>query len=219
MGMIHSGHGTSEVWGLPEVEETIRNFQPDVICTGIAPDRWDRIDRDLRERDAIEDPRVLRFPEYTDLILRLSLEMGFTIEPCAGWSIEMSELRNSRIAEFERWAAERAAYAQDLAALQSRYTDDRGDEDDPAYIHSPAYGQRQAEELALYDAYPNDMIGPGGWTNTNVEHYRNVDLTIQRHRGERILVTFGGGHKYWLLEQLRERGDIEVLELRGFLPG
>ena len=29
----------------------------------------------------------------------------------------------------------------------------------------------------------------------------------------------GGGHKYWLLEQLRERGDIEVLELGEFLPG
>lgn len=40
----------------------------------------------------------------------------------------------------------------------------------------------------------------------------------RRHRGERIPVTFGGGHKYWLLERLRERGDIELLDLRGFLP-
>ena len=63
------------------------------------------------------------------------------------------------------------------------------------------------------------MIGPGGWTNVNVEHYRNVDLTIRRHPGARILVTFGGGHKYWLLEQLRARDDIELLDLREFLPG
>jgi len=221
MGMIHSGHPTSEHWGLAQVEQTIRNFQPDVVCTEIAPDRWDRIDRDLRERDAIEDPRVLRFPEYTDLILRLSLSMGFTIEPCAGWTIEMSDLRNSRIAEFEgeaRWAIPRAEYARRLSALRTTYGDDPVG-DDPAYIHSEAYDQRQKGELALYDEYQNDMIGPGGWTNINVGHYRNVDLTIQRHRGKRILVTFGGGHKYWLLEQLRERDDIELLELGDFLPG
>ncbi len=79
MGMIHSGHRTSELWGLEQVEQTIRNFAPDVVCTEIAPDRWQRIERDLRERDAIVDPRVLRFPEYTDVILRLSVSLGFTI--------------------------------------------------------------------------------------------------------------------------------------------
>ncbi len=221
MGMIHSGHRTSEVWGIAQVEETIRNFRPDVVCTEIAPDRWDRIDRDLRERDAIEDPRVLRFPEYVDLILRLSRSMGFTIEPCAGWSIEMSDLRNSRIAAFERdakWATARAEYARDLSALRASYQGGPVSEDDPGYIHSDAYDRRQRGELALYDLYQNDMIGPGGWTNINVEHYRNVDLTIQKHRGSRILVIFGGGHKYWLLEQLRLRDDVEVIDLDAFLP-
>ncbi len=221
MGMIHSAHESSERWGLAQVEQTIRSFRPDVVCTEIAPDRWDRIDRDLRDRDAIEDPRVLRFPEYADLILRLSLSMGFTIEPCAGWTIEMSDLRSSRIGSFERdarWAAPRAEYARRLSALRATY--DAGPAaDDPAYIHSDAYDLRQRGELALYDEYQNDMIGPGGWTNINVEHYRNVDLTIRRHRGARILVTFGGGHKYWLLERLRARDDIEVLDLREFLPG
>lgn len=221
MGMIHSAHEASERWGLAQVEQTIRSFRPDVVCTEIAPDRWDRIDRDLRDRDAIEDPRVLRFPEYADLILRLSLSMGFTIEPCAGWTIEMSDLRSSRIGSFERdarWAAPRAEYARRLSALRATY--DAGPAaDDPAYIHSDAYDLRQRGELALYDEYQNDMIGPGGWTNINVEHYRNVDLTIRRHRGARILVTFGGGHKYWLLERLRERDDVEVLDLREFLPG
>ena len=222
MGMIHSAHRTSEVWGIPQVEQTIRSFQPDVVCTEMAPDRWGRIERDLRDRDAIEDPRVLRFPEYTDLILRLSISMGFAIEPCAGWTVEMSDLRNRRIAEFERdagWAQQRAEYAADLAALRSTYDGSAAAADDPAYIHSDAYDRRQKGELALYDLYQNDMIGPGGWTNINVEHYRNVDLTIRRHRGARILVTFGGGHKYWLLEQLSARDDIELLDLDGFLPG
>ena len=221
MGTIHSAHSTSELWGLDQVEQTIRRFEPDVVCAEIGPDRWLRIERDLRERDAIEDPRVLRFPEHTDLILRLSGSMGFTVVPCAGWTLEMSDLRNTRIAEFEReapWAAPRAEYARRLSALRATYDEDLSVADDPTYLHSDAYDQRQEGELALYDEYQNDMIGPGGWTNINVEHYRNVDLTIERHRGERILVTFGGGHKYWLLERLRERDDIALLELRDFLP-
>jgi YVTN family beta-propeller protein len=220
MGMIHSGHTTSDVWGLDEVEATIRNFRPDVICTEIAPDRWDRIDRDLRERDAIEDPRVLRFPEYTDLILRLSLSMDFEIEPCAGWSIEMSDLRETRIADFESesaWSGPRRDYARRLAALQAS-RDAVANEEDPAWIHSDGYDEREKGELALYDEYQNDMIGPGGWTNINVEHYRNIDRTIRDHRGARILVTFGGGHKYWFLERLRERADIDLVELGPFLP-
>lgn len=222
MGMTHSGHIASEVWGLPEVEQTIRAFSPDVVCTEIAPDRWDRIDHDLRERDAIEDPRVLRFPEYKDLILRLSLEMGFDIVPCAGWTAEMSDLRVTRIAEFEtapRWAGMRAEYAQTLAELRAGYAAARGGNDDPAYIHSDAYDLRQRGELELYDRYQNDMIGPGGWTNINVEHYRQVDLTIRAHRGKRVLVTFGGGHKYWLLDRLEAREDVEVVELTEYLPG
>jgi DNA-binding beta-propeller fold protein YncE len=221
MGMIHSGHRTSELWGLEQVEQAIRNFDPDVVCAEIAPDRWQRIERDLRERDTIEDPRVLRFPEYTDVVLRLSASMGFTIAPCAGWTLEMSDLRSTRIAEFERdpqWAEPREEYAGRPAAQRATYGEGPVVMDDPSYIHSDAYDLRQEGELALYDEYQNDLIGAGGWTNINVEHYRNVDLTIRRHRGERILVTFGGGHKYWLLERLRERGDIELLDLRSFLP-
>jgi YVTN family beta-propeller protein len=221
MGMIHSEHRTSTSWGIPQVEETIRNFAPDYVCAEIAPDRWARIDKDLRERDAIEDPRVLRFPEYTDLILRLSLEMGFEVVPCAGWSLEMSDLRNARIATFERerrFASVRAEYARRLAAVEARYANDAHAMDDPAYIHSDAYDERQRAELALYDEYQNDLIGPGGWTNINVEHYRNVDRTIREHPGARILITFGAGHKYWLLDRLRQRDDSRLLGLSDFLP-
>jgi hypothetical protein len=148
--------------------------------------------------------------------------MGFTIEPCAGWNLEMSDLRNTRIAEYQgedRWAGPRAEWARRLAALPSTYGPAIPPGDDPAYIHSDAYDQRQKSELALRDEYQNDMVGPGGWRNINVEHYRNVDITIRKHRGKRILVTFGAGHKYWLLEQLRQRDDIEVLEMESFLPG
>lgn len=221
MGMTHSGHVGSEVWGLDEVEQAVRAFAPDVLCTEIAPDRWDRIERDLVERDAIEDPRVVRFPEYKDLLLRLSVELDIEVEPCAGWTLEMSDLRQTRIAQFEtedRWADEREEYA----AAQAAWAEIRGDgppvPDDPEYIHSDAYDADQKGRLALYDRFQNDMIGPGGWTNINVEHYRQVDRTLRAHAGKRVLITFGGGHKYWLLERLRERRDVTLLDMGPYLP-
>ena len=36
--------------------------------------------------------------------------------------------------------------------------------------------------------------------------------------GRRILITFGAGHKYWFLEQLRQRSDVKLLDLRRYLP-
>lgn len=222
MGMIHSGHPGSETWGLEQVRQTIRAFQPDVVCTEIAPNRWDRIWRELTEEDLIADPRVLRFPEYTSAILHLALEMEYEVVPCAGWSQEMSDLRQTRIAEFDNsdaWATQRAEYEARVAEVRARIADDRGVADDPFYIHSDAYDEHQRAELALYDEYQNDLIGPGGWTNINEAHFALIDRTLREHRGKRILITFGGGHKYWFLDQLETRSDVELLDLRAYIPG
>ena len=91
--------------------------------------------------------------------------------------------------------------------------------DDPAYLHSDASDEAQRAELALYDRYQNDMIGPGGWTNINVEHYRQVDRAIRANPGRRILITFGAGHRYWLLDQLKRRDDVEIIDMTPYLPG
>ncbi len=220
MGMIHGRHRTSRAWGLNRVRETIRRFNPDAVCAEIPPDRWDRIWRDYAERGVIEDPRVLRFPEYVDLLLELKVEMGFEIIPCAGWTREMSDLRQRRIREFRtepRWAKERTAYDSLLQAVQARYEIPLDSIDDPLVIHSSAYDERMREELSLYDRYMNDMIGPGGWTNINEAHMRLIDRAISTHRGKRILITFGAGHKYWFLDRLRKRDDIDLVDLRALI--
>ena len=214
MGMIHGGHLTSPRYGLDQVRAMVRRFRPDVVCAEIAPDRWERIWSDSTERDVIEDPRVLRFPEYYGAMLALSAEMGFEIVPCAGWTREMSDLRDARIKAFDtepRYAAPRAAYARRLAAVRARYAEVLADIDDPRVIHSRAYDERQREELALYDHYQNDLIGPGGWTNINAAHLRLIDRTIRAHRGERVLVTFGAGHRYRILDALRGRPDVKLV--------
>lgn len=222
MGMIHGRHRTSEVWGLEQVKETIRNFRPNVVCTEIAPDRWERIWGDFTERGVIEDSRVQVFPEYVDAILQLSVEEGFRIVPCAGWNQSMSDLRNTRIRQFNsepEWAEQRAEYEQLLERVKNAAGGNYGANDDPRFIHSPEYDEGVRAELELYDRFQNDLIGPGGWTNINQAHYRLVERTIEENRGARILVTFGGGHKYWFLDQLKLRNDITLLDLREFLPG
>lgn len=222
MGMIHSGHRTSEVWGLEQVNETIRNFKPDVVCTEIAPDRWERIWADFTERGVIEDPRVQRFPEYVDAILQLSVEEGFRMVPCAGWTQAMSDLRNTRVQQFNsepEWAEQRAEYEQLVQRVREAAGGNYGSNDDPGFIHSRAYDEGARAELELYARFQNDLIGPGGWTNINRAHYTLIERAIDENRGQRILITFGGGHKYWFLDQLRLRNDITLLDLREFLPG
>ncbi|MGE3616447.1 MAG: MBL fold metallo-hydrolase [Gemmatimonadales bacterium] len=221
MGMIHSGHLTSQRWGLAEVAATVRRFKPDVVCAEIAPDRWERIWSDFTERGVIEDPRVRRFPEYYGALLAASATDGFRIEPCAAWTKEMSDLRDARIREFDtspRWSAARGEYAVRLAAVRARYRDSLDAIDDPRVIHSAAYDEREREELSLYDEYQNDLIGPGGWSNINRGHLRLIDQVIRNNRGKRVLITFGAGHKYPFLDHLRTRPDVTLLDLDASLP-
>jgi YVTN family beta-propeller protein len=221
LGMIHGDHRTSSNWSLDAVRAAITRYRPDVVIAEIAPDRWPRIWSDYAERGVIEDSRVLRFPEYTDVLLPLKVRMGFAVEPGAAWTQEMSDLREARIHVFEHdpaFAERNSAYQAALKAAEAQDPQHVVDSNDPQLIHSDEYDRMTKIALTPYDEYLNDVIGPGGWTNINVAHYRLIDAAIRRHRGERILITFGAAHKYWLLEQLRQRDDIRLLDVREFLP-
>ena len=221
LGMIHDQHRTSPTWGLDQVRSTIVQFAPTVVCAEIPPSHWPRTLSDWNERQVVEDPRVKRFPEYTDVLLPLMGEMGFEVVPCAGWTQKMAEERNQRIKLFEtdpEQADRYAEYQRRNAGIEEQHAASPIDEDDPHIIHSDAYDARTKEELKPYDEMLNDWIGAGGWTNINKSHYALIDKTIKEHPGERILITFGAGHKYWFLEQLRQRSDIELVDINPFLP-
>ena len=219
LGMIHGAHRTSQTWGLEQLRETIRRIDPDVVCTEIPPERWQRAWDEFAREGVVREPRVRRFPEYVDCLFDLRVQMGFAIEPCAGWTQEMNDLRNRLIASFAaEYPEDQAAMEAEEAAIAQRHAADPMDEEDPRQIHSERFDARTKESLGPYDRYLNDWIGPGGWTNINAAHYALIEAAIARHRGERILVTFGAGHKYWILEQLRARGDLTVLDPAPFLP-
>ena len=221
LGMIHGRHHTSELWGLDELRETIQRLQPDAVCAEIPPDRIDEAWRDFRDDGVIEEPRVRVFPEYKDLMFALAEEMGFDIVPCAGWTTEMNDLRRTRMRQFQtepQFAEPNADYQRRIAEARAQDPWNRGELDDPHILHSDLYDERIEVELSIYDEVLNDWIGPGGWTNINLAHMRGVNRAVDAYRGRRILVAFGGGHKYWILDALRERDDVELLDVRPFLP-
>ncbi len=221
LGMIHGAHRSSRRWGLEQVEQTIRNYAPDVILCEIPPDRWGRIWRDYSTNGLIMDDRVKLFPEYTDVLLPLKSELGFEVEPCAAWTRKMADLRRLRMkmaSSDPKYAESWRRYQEETAAIEAEHEAHPIVEDDPRVIHSELYDTRTKRELGPYDRYLNDLIGPGGWTNINRAHYRLIDEAIRRHPGKRLLIMFGAGHKYWFLERLRERSDIELVDVRPYLP-
>lgn len=221
LATIHGRHRESERWGLAALRNSIVRFDPDVICVELPPDRWPRIRDDYQERGVFEDSRVRAFPEYTDVILPLWKEHGFTIEPCAAWTRSMADHRKRRIDEFREQPAhqpKRLEYDARIAEVRSRDTLGIGDTDDPLLLHSRVYDRRIEAELSIYDEFLNDFIGAGGWSNINDAHLRLIHAAIDRHPGKRILVTFGGGHRYRFLASLQERDDIRLVDPRLYLP-
>lgn len=220
MGMIHDGHLSSRKWGLEQIRQTIRDIRPDVVCAEIPPAHWATAWPEFQKTGKVTDDRITRFPEYVDVLLPLQAEMGFVIEPCAGWTREMSDLRQARMRAWnseDSYQAARQAYERELAELSAAGEADYDDIDDPLIIHSAAYDRAVKAELSLYDRYMNDYIGPGGWANINKAHFDLIADVLDRYPGKRILVTFGAGHKYWFLEQLRQRPDVRVMDLKPFL--
>ena len=221
LGMIHSGHRESKQWGLDQVRETIRRMRPDVVCAEIPPARWPVIWREYSQVGTISDSRVLRFPEYTDVLLPLKKEIGFEVEGCAGWTQEMSDARRLKLQELEtlpELAELNTEFQRREKLVEARHAADPIDEDDPRVIHSTAYDERTRESLAAYDELLNDYLGPGGWTNINRSHWRLIEQSLARHRGQRILITFGAGHKYWFLDRLREVEGVRLVDVGPFLP-
>lgn len=216
MGMIHSGHLESETWGLEEVADTIRRFKPDAVLVEIPPDRWEKAWSDYCVRGVVEEPRVKVFAEYREMMFDLSVELGFEIVPCAGWTKPMNDLRRTRGTEFEespQWAEARADLERVSAEVEARWADSAVHGDDPRVIHSEEYDRYVREVMDPVGRTQNEMIGPGGWYNINRAHMKLVHEAIDRRPGKRLLVTFGAYHKYMFLDELRARNDIELLEL------
>ena len=153
------------------------------------------------------------------MLLPLAVELGFAIEPCAAWTQEMSDLRDARLKKYDQDPAIAAKRAGTSAVTGGRGPSCRPADrrDDPQVIHSALYDQRTKRSLCS-DEYQNDWIGPGGWTNINKAHYRLIDKALQRHRGQRVVITFGAGPSTGSWSERGRVLDIRLLDVVPLLP-
>lgn len=217
LGTIHSGHNTREEFNLDVLTALIQEIKPDLILSEIPPDRFPTAMKEFQETDSIREPRVIRFPEYIDVIFPLLKEMDFEIIPTAGWTKLMADTRRDQL----------RAISQDPARVNdwSRYVEAgkvsdslmelTGQRYDPYWINSPAYDSLVEIRLSVYNELFNEELGDGGWDNINEAHFSYIAKALDqyKHQGKRVLITYGAGHKGWFLRALKKRDDITLLSL------
>jgi hypothetical protein len=220
MGMIHGDHEASELYGIERIREIVRAVDPDYILAEIPPDRWPIVQAELEAGGVITEPRVIRFPEYVKAILPMLGSSSFEVLPCAAWTRSMADERSAKLEDWKRSRPDDSARV-DTATEQAEIAIANGHQaDDPAWIHTPDYDQLVARGLAPYSELFGDDLGEGGWEQINAAHYRLIDQAIANHGkagGKRFLITFGVWHKYWFLQALSQRDDLQLRSLQEFL--
>lgn len=212
IGMIHSGHRTSGKYPLSLVETIVRNVNPDIILTEIPPDRIDAALSSFQQTGKVSEQRTRAFPEYTDVIIPLQQELGYSIKGTAAWTSDIAATRSAalnriknnpaRANEWQAWQASQDTFSNTL----------NGRGNDPLYIHSKAYDKAVEARYGPYMQYFEADIGKGGWQSINRAHWANIasELDAVKGQGKRILITYGGFHKYWFLRELEKRDDVII---------
>lgn len=221
LGAIHGGHTTDPVYNTAYLDKLIREINPDFILAEIPPDRMETAMEGFKRDDSISEPRVMRFPEYVDVVFPLTKELDFEIIPTAGWTRPMAEARSEKLRAISKdssrikdWEAYRAANKRSDSLYKAT-----GKVNDPYFIHTDQYDDIQDVALQTYNRLFNVELGLGGWDNINIAHYWNIEKALEKHRykGKRVLIIYGAGHKGWFLRELRKRDDITLLDMKPFL--
>lgn len=221
LGAIHSGHKTDSVYNTAYLDKLIREIKPDYILAEIPPDRMEAAMEGFKRDDSISEPRVMRFPEYVDVVFPLTKEMDFEIIPTAGWTRPMAQERSAKLRAISKDSTRTKDWEAYVAA--NRKSDSlykaTGKVNDPYFIHTDEYDNIQDVALQTYNRLFNVELGLGGWDNINIAHYWNIEKALEKHRykGKRFLIIYGAGHKGWFLRELRKRDDIKLLEMKPFL--
>ncbi len=221
LGTIHGGHLTDSLYNIAYLEKLIRTISPDYILAEIPPDRFENAWQGFQRDDSISEPRVLRFPEYVDVVFPLTKELDFEIIPTAGWTFPMAQERSQKLRAISKdssriidWTAYLAANKRSDSIYKAT-----GKVNDPYFIHSHSYDSIQDISLQVYNKLFNVELGLGGWENINIAHYWHIEKVLEKYRytGKRFLIIYGAGHKGWFLRELRKRDDIELLAMKPFL--
>ena len=214
MGVIHSNHRRSDKYSLDVLEAAIRKADPDVILTEIPPDRVEQAIASFRETGAVDEPRTRVFPEYTDVVLPLSLKMGFRILGTAGWTQKIADDRRAALEAIENDPERAAQWAEHRPAVREYSRRIAGRGDDPLFIHTDEFDALVEASRTPYQRNFDTDLGAGGWTQINRAHTNLINnaLDLISGQGLKVLITFGTAHKYLIRRSLEMREDVELLD-------
>ena len=221
LGTIHGQHHTDSVYNIQYLEKLIKEIKPDYILAEIPPDRMEAAMEGFKRDDSISEARVMRFPEYVDVVFPLTKTMDFKIIPTAGWTRPMALERRDKLRAISKDSTRTKdwkAYLEANKRSDSIY-EATGKVNNPYFIHTNTYDSIQDISLQTYNKLFNVELGLGGWENINIAHYWNIEKALEKYRykGKRFLIIYGAGHKGWFLRELHKRDDINLLEMKPFL--
>lgn len=213
VGAIHGQHRRSDTYSLALLKAAIIKFDPDIIMVELPSERFAKASANYEKFGEVRETRADDFPELTDVVSPLRQELGYEIVPVAAWTQKIADDRRAVLAQLQKDPARAKDWAAYQAAIASYNNAVRGRSDDPLFIHSEAYDGAVKKRQEIYEKMFGDDLGPGGWQNINAAHYQKITVALDDLKGKekRVLILYGAWHKYWFLEQLEARDDIQLL--------
>lgn len=215
MGTLHAGHLTSETYGLAELEKLLRDVNPTLVICEIPPDRFVEAWQEFVLTGETTEERVVLYPEFTEVLFPMALEGRIRVEPCSAWTAPMAKRRTELIAQWQT-SRPRDSREVDTAQLKAqRKLSELGIDEDPLLLHTARYDRIVAEGMEPYERLFSRDLGNGGWTQINLAHASLIEAELDAWSGDgiRVVVLFGAGHKYRLIELLSQREDIRMISL------
>ena len=218
IGAIHGQHRSSEDYSLGILRDAIVKFDPDIVMVELPSDRYAIASANYDKYGEVRESRADDFPELTGVVFPLRKQLGFEMIPVAAWSREIAD---DRLAVEERLKTD-PARADDWSDYQAAVQDYRkilsGRSDDPDFIHSKAYDAAVKARQETYERLFGTDLGAGGWRAINVAHLARINSALDKLKGQekRILILFGAGHKYKIMEGLEARKDVFLIDAAPF---
>ncbi len=213
VGAIHGQHRRNESYSLATLKAAIVKYDPDIVMVELPPERFAKAAANFEQFGEVRETRADDFPELIDVVFPLRSELGFEMIPVAAWTQEIADDRRAALAQLKKDPARAKDWAAHQAAIASYNSAVSGRSDDPLFIHSETYDEAVKARQDVYEKMFGDDLGPGGWQNINAAHYQKIAVALDGVKGreKRILILYGAWHKYWFLEQLETRDDIQLL--------
>ncbi|GAA0485598.1 hypothetical protein GCM10009096_30420 [Parasphingorhabdus litoris] len=214
VGAIHGQHRRSTVFSLDVLRAAITKFDPDIVMVELPTERYAKASANYEKFGEVRESRADDFPELTGVIFPLQQDLGFEMIPVAAWTQKIADDRRAALVKLENDPARAKDWAAHQVANQAYSRAVSGRSDDPIFIHSEAYDKAVKLRQETYEALFGNDLGPGGWKNINAAHYAMISEALDGLKGQqkRILILYGAWHKYWFLEQLERRGDIQLID-------